>query len=211
MYPTELYPGENVLTFYNPDGIQEFKPAFDSLTASKTELEILDVLADCPDSIVVRVKVNTVHDRLLSRFVVTSCSKMRQVLTLRNYVWFPDRHVFPDVQVGDTVCQRFEVGSGGQFPGEGEFIESITVSTPQAFLVFPPDSIPPLFRLYEHTYGYNVCFVGDVPNNYTFHVVHQIRRMQPAGGFTNYQVADTGVVRVVPRKSKESPSPGERQ
>ncbi len=209
MYPTELYPGENVLTFYNPDGIAEITPMLDSLTASLTDIEIRDASADCSDSIVVRITVKTMSQSLNNRFMVTSCKKKRQVFTLRNCVWnIIDVFAFPDVQVGDTSCRTFRAGTGSSLDEEGEFIESITASAPQVFFRYHPDSIPPLYHSYEHVYFYDVCFVADMPGDYKFHVMHQIRRSQPAGGHTTFIVADTGVVRVLPREHTGLPSPG---
>ncbi len=207
VYPTELYPGENVLTFHNPDGIQEIKPMFDSLTISATELE-MPTLDDCPDSVVVRVKVNTARYRLNCRFMVTSCAKKRQVFIMRNRAWQLDVLRFPDVQVGDTTCRKFWAGRASSVEDDGELIESITSTAPQVFFVFPPDSIPPVYHPMDVVYFFDVCFVADAPGNYTFPVRHQIQRSQPAGGHSSYIVADTGLVRVLPRESIELPSPG---
>ena len=209
VYPTELYPGENVLTFYNPDGIKDIEPMFDSLTTSMTELEMLDTVSGCSDSVIVRLKVKTGSPRLSNRFMVTSCKKKRQVFVMQNRVWYTDMFVLPDIEAGDTSCQKFWAGRAENFHGEGEFIESITASAPQVFFSYHPDSIPPLYRSYEHVYFYSVCFVADIPGDYNFHVMHRIRRDQPAGGHTTFVVADTGVVRVLPRESEEIPSPGE--
>lgn len=209
VYPTELYPGENVLTFYNPDGIVEIKPMLDSLTASLTDIEILDASADCSDSMVVRITVKTMSQSLNNRFIVTSCKKKPQAFALRNCVWnIVDVFAFPDVIVGDTSCRTFRAGSGSNFDEEGEFIESIVASVPQVFFRYHPDSIPPLYYSYEHVYFYDVCFVADMPGNYKFHVMHHIRRSQPAGGHTTFVVADTGIVRVLPRGDTGLPSPG---
>ena len=209
VYPTELYPGENVLTFYNPDGIQDIKPMFDSLATSMTDLEMLDPLTDCPDSVILRVKVKTVSQGLNNRFMVTSCKKKRQVFAVRNRIWsIIDVFALPDTQVGDTSCRTFRAGTGSTLGNTGEFIESITASIPQVFFSYHPDSIPPLYHSYEHIYFYDVCFVGDMPGDYKFQVMHRIRRDQPAGGHTTFVVADTGVVRVLPHTHSELPLPG---
>lgn len=207
-YPTELYPGENVLTFTHSTGIREIKPMLDSLATSLTEISGHDDFDECSNTVDVHVKVNTPARRINVRFMVTDCNKRRQVFSMQNRVWHLEEVILPDVEVGDTACGRFRVWRVNAPNGKGEYLDSVYSHQPQVFFSYPPDSVPPLLLPNGSTYLYTVCFAADKPGEYKFGVVHQIRREQPAAGHKVFNIADTGIVRVLPRNYGGVPSPG---
>ena len=208
VYPTELYPGENVLTFTHTTGIKEIKPMLDSLATSLTEISGHVGFEECSKSVKVSVKVNTPTRRINVRFMVTDCNKRRQVFSMRNRVWHLEEVTLPDVEVGDTACGQFRVWGVNASNGKGEYLDSVYSYQPQVFFSYLPDSVPPLLLPNGSTYLYTVCFAADKPGDYKFGVVHQIRREQPAAGHKVFEIADTGIVRVLPRNYDGMPSPG---
>ncbi len=210
VYPTELYLGENLLTFSNPDGIQELRPLFDTVVADLVECSVLGDIDGCSDSVQMRVLVRTLMEPLNMRFVVTGCNKKRQILSMKNVRWILEDVVFPTVEVGDTACRPFRVRmSSTMRETTGLVVDSIS---PSASNIFVQDLASfPLQQTIKVNRTFTACFVAVEPGVFRFAMPTWIRREQPAGGFTNYQVADTGTVRVIPRKSEERPSPGERQ
>lgn len=210
VYPTELYLGENLLTFSNPDGIQELRPLFDTAVADLVECSILGDIDGCSDSVQMRVLVRTLMEPLNMRFVATGCNKKRQVLSMKNVRWILDEVVFPTVEIGDTVCRPFRVRmSSTMRETTGLVVDSITHSVPNIFVQV--DESLPLQQTIKANHTFTVCFVAVEPGEYRFAVPTWIRRQQPTEGLTNYPVADTGIVRVIPRRSEDLPSPGGRQ
>lgn len=198
-YPTELYSGENIITIKAPNGIRSIEAVFDSMTASLTEIHGMGGVGDlggCPDSHKVQIRVNTATVGLNVRFRVTDCRNNTTVLVCTNRTWRLDEVPFPDAEVGDTICRPFQIGLAG-FGGIGttEYLDSISVMTPDGYATY---SFPPPLQLTSGSnYRYNVCFIAKKPGVYRFPVITWMRRAQPADGYTNYAVADTGVVRVV--------------
>lgn len=199
-YPTELYSGENIITIKAPNGIRNIEAAFDSATASLTEIHGMGGIGDlagCPDSHKVQLRVNTASRPLAVRFIVTDCNGTGSLIVFTNRTWSLDEVPFPDAEVGDTICRPFQIGLTGL--GGVEYLDSISVMSPYAFARY---SFPPPLELSGgSTYRYNVCFIAGKPGVYKFPVITWIRRRQPADGYTNYAVADTGVVRVVTKRN----------
>ncbi len=199
-YPTELYSTDNVITLINPDGIQAIKPIFDSVTASLVKIKSVDDLSSYPDTATVHLYLYTVAQSVNVQFLVTDAKGRRSKVFLSNRTWQIDEVSFPEVMVGDTVCQPFQVGTafgGPNGSGTGEFLDSISMSVPEAWL---RSSYPPPIQIRPNsTYRYRVCFSAPVAGDYKFAVIGWMRRAQPAGGFTNYPVADRALVTVLPK------------
>lgn len=198
-YPKELYAGENIITFRAPDGIRSIEAMFDSLTASMTEIHGIGGIGDlsgCLDSHKVQIRVNTASVPLNVRFKITDCKNKTQMLMFTNRTWRLDEVPFPDAEVGDTICRPFQIGLNGiGGPDGAEYLDSISVMTPDGYATY---SFPPPLQLtVGANYRYNVCFIAKKPGVYRFPVITWMRRREPADGYTNYAVADTGVVRVV--------------
>lgn len=202
-YPQELYAGENVITFSTSGGISRIEALFDKTTQSFTEIVAQDfrALEGCPDSYTVWLRVNTVSTPLSVQFRVTDCENRAQMMTFNNRTWRLDEVPFSDVVVGDTVCRPFQIGLAGvgAFGGQ-EVLDSVSVPMPGAFLRFGSMGAPPKPLESGSTYRYTVCFVAKEPGTYRFPVITWMRRSQSAGGYTNYPVADTAVVRVLKSK-----------
>ena len=197
-YPTELYSGENIITLKAPGGIRSIQANFDSLTSSLTEIHGMGGIGDlsgCPDSHKVQLRLNTASQPVNVRFTVIDCAGRQHQVILTNKTWRLDEVPFPDAEVGDTICRPFQIGLTGIV---SEYLDSISIPMDQVFqrYSFPP----PLPLRAGSNYRYTVCFVAEKPGEYRFPVMTWIRRTQPAGGYTNYAVSDTGVVRVLPKR-----------
>lgn len=199
-YPSELYAGENVLTFYLPEGIESIRPVFDSLAESLTDVRPEDIgtFENCRDSQSVRIRLHTASHALNLRFRITGCTGIARMTRVLNRTWRLDEVPFKDVVAGDTACRPFQIGLTG-LPGlgGGEYLDSISVPMPGAFVRYGEDGAPPLRLDGGALYRYFVCFAPKEPGTYRFPIITWMRRPQPAGGYTNYPVADTAVVRVL--------------
>ena len=204
--PTTILPGENILTFSNPNGIQEIKPMFDSLTASLTELEMLDQVADCSDSVRLSLNVNAISQTLAVRFMVIDCNKSRRIFSLKNFKLILEDFVFPDAKVGDTVCQAFEIGLSKNAFGINKYvIDSIVPSVPN--VIVQVDSWPIVVEM-GTVYSYTVCFIAREVGEYRFGVSTWQSLVHDAGTTEMLPITDTGVIRVLPKEYEEPASPG---
>ena len=203
--PDVIYPGENVLTISAPagTGIRSVSVAhtnkLDSIyvTARKT-----GIIGGCPDSRDIEVSVGSASNRVTAQVVVELCNGQVQSINVPiNTNWTLDEVPFPDAEVGEEVCRPFQIRFDGGTLGIGRngiFLDSVSVPEAQASLRF---SFPPPLQIRAGTvYRYNVCIKPDQPGIYRFPVITWIRREKPAGGYTNYPVADTGVMRVFPKR-----------
>lgn len=209
IYPKELYPGPNVLTFVDPEGIGEIKPLL--VADGNVSIDSISVSENCSDTAQVYLHVESVERRTTCRFIVADCSKRRQIfaLTLKN--WTLQHFPFPDVHAGDSICRDFRINNGGVNDGGDQRIDSITCSNPNVSLHLK-NQTP--FTIEAGTeYLYDVCYVTDQPGTYVFSVVTWMRRKQPNGGYENFQLGDTGSITVLPSKlpsnSSVAPSTGD--
>lgn len=200
-YPSELYPGENVITITALNGIKHIEPLIDSNSLNYVDIRPSGVgeQEGCLESSLIELRVNTVTRPLNIRFRISDCAGGTEVMSFHNRTWNLDEVRFPDVMVGDTTCRPFQIGLAGigSLSGMGgitEYLDSISVTQPGAFIQYK--TAPPLRLNGGSTFRYTVCFAPTEPGEYRFPVVTWIRRGQPAGGYTNYPVADTAVVRV---------------
>ncbi|MCB0713622.1 MAG: hypothetical protein KDD67_14940 [Ignavibacteriae bacterium] len=214
--PTEIYPGENVLTINAPGGIRSVRVVLSPRIESMAEVRKTGIIGGCPDSrdIEMRVDFATTITPLLGLVYIERCNGVVDSLplpTLRS--WNLDEVPFPDAEVGEEVCRPFQVTLSGGISGlEGSgfvvtggddlYLDSVSIPEPQARLRY---SLPPPLTIKAGSvYRYNVCFKAEKPGIYKFPVITWIRREQPAGGYTNYPVADTGIIRVLPKRSNVS-------
>ena len=206
LQPTVLYPGENVITVSSPAGIRSVRVETDSGSAPFFQARKTGIIGGCPTEREIEFTVNTATRPIIVFVVVEKCdgSAPDRLQIGLNNTWNLDEVLFPDAEVGEEVCRPFQVRLDGVGigPGAGTFLDSVTSPGEGVSLRFsfpPPLAIPR-----GTTYRYNVCFRADRPGTYKFPVITWIRRDQPAGGYTTYPVADTGVVRVLPKRSDVS-------
>ena len=197
VYPERIYPGENVLTIKSAKGIRSV-----SATPNPTTLAWLfevrndGQVGDCSKEHDIEVTLNGAGRQVGLQLSVELCDGTTQTRYVSiNKTWILDEVPLEDVFVGDTACNTFRIGAGAD-----EYLDSVTINAPNAYprFSFPP----PIFIRGGQEYRYEVCFVADHPGIYRFPVITWTRRDQPAGGYTTYPVADTGVIRVMPRPGK---------
>lgn len=216
--PSVLYPGENRLTVTSEAGIRSITLLPGPTRADLFEVRSAGELKGCPTSDLVEFSINTASQPVNLILVIEKCdgSEPDRIAISLNTVWRLDEVVFPDIRVGEEVCREFRIlldaqhqvrfegpiGNRRFVPASGpeNFLDAVT--SPDARISFEfqeplPVHIPP-----GTAYLYNVCFRADEPGIYRFPVITWIRRDQPAGGFTSYPVADTGVIRVLPEEER---------
>ncbi len=210
--PGNLYPGENVITVTAPAGVRSIRVVYnDSTTARYVESRKIGLVGGCPTTREVEFTVGAASVPVGLSVVVEQCdgTTVQHALAL-NTVWTLDSVFFPDAEIGEEVCKPFQIVSrggltiGGTTVGGGINLDS--VSSPNENVSFSFSFPPPLLVANGTIYRYNVCFKAEKPGTYKFPVVTWIQRENPAGGYTNYPVADTGYIRVLEKRKEASVS-----
>jgi len=207
MYPVQIYPGANLITFSDPDGIAEILPKFDEDTDSLVDVEPIEISGDCPDSVSVLLHVNSASRLLRCWFVVTDCKKRRKLLVPDNAYWQLQDFRLPDSRVGETACTKFRILVGHVFEIDGETIDSVTCDL--SGVSVDMGSPFPLHLDPESEFFYDVCFSGKKPGRYKFGVTTWVQRAQPNGRYKNFPVADSGIAVVIQASDSLHPSTGE--
>jgi len=191
IFPPELYSGENVITVRLAAGIR-------SITARSTRNVTVTGgtgTFDCSTQQDIQVFVSTASERAYLILQVTDCNNKRynDSLTLSTQ-WNVDRISYGEVEQGSTACREFQIRADGLATA---ILDSISIDDPNIVLKLPvqlPVRIPA-----GVTFTYRVCYKADNLGYRKFPVVTWIRREYPTAGKTNYAVADTGTVIVIPR------------
>ncbi|MCB0713623.1 MAG: hypothetical protein KDD67_14945 [Ignavibacteriae bacterium] len=194
VYPTHIYPGENVLTIKSSSkGIRRITTNISPVQfAPFIEVGGDGSVGGCPNEHDLRVSLHKADRNIALTINVEFCDGSTQARNIGiNKTWTLDEVPLEDVYVGDTACTEFRIGATAP-----EYLDSVTIDAPNAYTRF---SFPPPIQLGGVEYRYEVCFVADRPGLYRFPVITWMRRDEVSGGYSNYPVADTGVIRVKPR------------
>ncbi len=209
--PNVLYPGENVITVTAPGGIRSVRVEFaDSVSMRYTEVRKIGLIGGCPNTTDIEFTLNAASERIVVPLFIEQCSGAIEEHRLQiNTEWNLDTVFFPDAVMGEEICRPFQVSLNvgatiGGVPVGGGSIFLDSVSSTDERVSFRYSFPPPIGINRGTTYRYNVCFTADKPGVYTFPVITWIKRDNPAGGYTNYPVADTGVVRVLRERSSST-------
>lgn len=203
IYPTVLYPGDNVLSVKASEGIQNVRVT----PMNRGNSDAITIAGDgpregCERSTSFDVNLSSASSWAGLLVEVEKCdgSVDRHHLTVSTH-WILETVLFPDVRAGESICRPFRVRLGygmirGAERGSGIVVESVTSPDDRISFEFP-SSFPITVRS-GSTLRYNACFTADEPGVYKIPVIVSVRRDQPSGGYTTYPVADTAVVRVLP-------------
>lgn len=148
----------------------------------------------CPKTATFLVLVKTQSRQISLRLRVQDCHDNIRYLNYElSDVWNVTQESFGLMRVGERRCKAFSVYSRG-----GSFVIDSIASPSRDFTIRLTGGRLPL-RISGYTeYFYDVCHTARAPGLVRMPILVYLRRDQPAGGLTNFIVADTAVVRVVP-------------
>ncbi len=204
IYPTVLYPGMNLITITSQDGIGSIQRRLPgqwvSIITGQTTPGMRIITAPffttCEQRTSFLVLVTTISESVNLQFRVTDCHGDDRDFALQlTEVWRVSREDFGTMQVGDVSCREFKVETTSG--GTSYRIDSVRSPSKQ-FTIRYTDRRPPLLLRRGLTYTYNVCFTATKPGRYLVPIHVFLKREQPAGSFTNFIVADTAFVTVIP-------------
>lgn len=196
IYPTVLYPGNNVITIRSPEGLRQI----DIGHTPNIEIEGDEqVDLSCEQTYDIHLYVGTATSPATLNLKIVDCNGRATGYALQmNRTWRLDTIRFR-VDYQQTQCKFFEIrlSSGIIGLGGGESIILDSVTSPSENIDIRIPTRLPLTIPTGATFKYQVCFRADKLGLYQFPVITWIRREFPNGGYTSYPVADTGVVRVM--------------
>ncbi len=186
IYPTQLYPGENVITISNEHGIDKIRPR-----ASSNTTVILPTITGCPKQVDVRVVVANSTTGESVDFTVYDCNGLFGTQSIPSENWTIRRESTGKVEVGRDTCVPCEISTT-----DVKTVDSIVVNNPN-FTVRMPGGGPP-WRAVGNEFKYYVCYKPAKVETINETIRLHIRRAQPNGGLTHYVIEKPITATAVP-------------
>lgn len=214
-YPDRLYSGMNVITLSARHGLKSIQLARpDGFTLFRTGIETDGYrvisgpsFAQCAPNVTFAVYVKTISRPVSIRLRIADCSdNIRYVTYTLDETWNVSDEDFGAMRPWEKRCHTFSVSSRG-----GSFVIDSIASPSRDFTILYEEERPP-FRISGFSlYQYSVCFTAKRVGAIRMPILVYIRRSQPSGRYTNFIVADTALVTVLPpvlaQRPKARPSP----
>lgn len=192
VYPTELYRGQNVLTFSRPGGIERIE-------ISTTRYIIADkstgILPDCPDTVNVDVIARSVTNNDELEATVYGCDGSVERVPVNVERWTILQEFTGSIELGADTCLQARIESHSVPP---RILDSITTTSPDfTILLMTPDSIVhqkgPDGYVVEPglPFYYQICFRPTRLGYGTDTILLHFDRSWPNGGHTTYTIAKT--------------------
>lgn len=201
IYPTVFYTGLNVLTIRAPRGVMKVErrqagvwgPFVTGQESRDLRIITSPIFARCATTAQFITQVKTVSRKVSLHLRVTDCSgETEEFVIATEYEWRISREDFGEVKTGELACHEFHVITENR-----AFVVDSIVSPSPLFTIKYLQRKPPVTLPEDFTYRYQVCFKSNRPGGHKMPMLVYLRREQPAGGFSNYIVADTAYVTVV--------------
>ncbi|MBS1913933.1 MAG: hypothetical protein JST22_18235 [Bacteroidetes bacterium] len=176
VYPSELYPGENVVTVRNADGIDKIR-----FRASSQTTVVVPPISGCPTSVDVVINVGDATTSEQVDLTVHDCDGTFATVLLRAQNWQIRKEYTGKVRVGGDTCLQCEIVTSDR-----RLVDSIVVSNPNVHVIMPPGSAP--WQASGSDFHYQVCYHAAQPENIREMIRIYIRRDQPNAGLAQYVI-----------------------
>ena len=177
IYPTKIYPGDNIITITNAKGIDRIGYS----ATSKTKVDIPQ-LSRCQKEVNLHVHLSDPTSRETLQFTIYECDGGIYTQEMRFETWDIRHERTGLVEVGSDTCIVCEIVTS-----EPKLVDSITIADPQ-FSVGLPTGLPPWRAVGKGDFTYQVCFhpkqIGTIDRVIRLY----IRRDEPNGGLTTYLI-----------------------
>lgn len=188
IYPTRLYPGENVITVTNAAGIDKIR----FRASSHTTVEV-PAISGCPRTIDVRISVNNATSGESVDLTVYDCNGTFGTQTLLAENWTIRREFTGEVEVGRDTCVMCEIVTTDE-----KMIDSIVVDNPLFRVVVPPGGPP--WRAIGPDFKYSVCYAPDSVGTLEEKIRIYVHRGQPNAGLTQYVIVKPITATAIPAR-----------
>lgn len=190
VYPSELYRGENLLTFTMPGGIERIEIA-------TTRYLIADrstgILPDCPESVTIDVVARSVTNDDELTATIYGCDGRVDSVTVIVERWTILQEFTGAIEFGSDTCLTPRIES---FSMPARILDTITVTNPNFTVdLVGLDSVP--HRRGPEGYVvrpgvpffYRVCYTAREIGYGTDTILLRFRRVEPSGPHTHYTIA----------------------
>ncbi len=186
IYPTQLYPGENIVTISNERGVDKVR-----YRSSANTTVVVPAVRGCPKQLEVRVMVNNSTTGESVDFTVYDCNGVFGTQSILAENWTIRSESTGPVEVGRDTCVMCEISTT-----DVKTVDSIVVSNPN-FSVRMPAGGPP-WRALRSDFKYYICYKPEKVENLRETIRLYIRRAQPNGGLTQYMIEKPIAATAVP-------------
>lgn len=209
VYPPVLYSGDNVLTINAPNGLNKvtgyiggrWTNLVTGLSAPYIRITSGVTFVQCGKRVTFGVLLKTTRPIGLLQLRIEDCKGNIKYFDFRDSeTWNVYREDFGNVPQGSNACHTFRV----EARGTNIIIDSVASRSP-LFAIRYTNGRPPLRIRGGQVYEYDVCFDAKNLGYVKMPILVYIRRAYPAGGHTNFIVADTAHVNVVSPAGKRPP------
>lgn len=209
VYPPVLYSGTNILTITAPNGLNKvtgyiggrWTNLVTGLSAPYIRITSGATFIQCGTKVTFGVLLKTTRPVGLLQLRVEDCKGNIKYFDFReSETWNVYREEFGNVPQGSNACHTFRV----EARGTNLIIDSVSSPSP-LFVIRYTNGRPPLRVRSGNIYEYDVCFDAKNLGYVKMPILVYIRRNYPAGGQTNFIVADTAYVNVITPGSKRPP------
>jgi len=176
VYPDLLYPGENIITITNDDGIEKIR----FRSTSNTRVTVPPI-SGCPRQVNITVHVDDATTNESLDLTFHNCNGEFASTALRAENWTIKREYTGRVEIGKDTCVECEIQTT-----DPKTVDSIVVNNPR-FSVRMPSGGPP-WRAVASEFHYFVCYRPSREENFRETIKLYIRRSQPNGGLTHYVI-----------------------
>lgn len=175
-YPTVLYPGQNVVSLYLPEGIGSVY-----LVATAGLSAISPTTKGCPQrmDLSVLARPQTGDEEL--QIVLTGCAGSVNTYTLKMESWGVVDKATGTIELGRDTC----LGTRA-FSTDDVTIDSILVFRPTLKVKLPAPKSGPWKINAGDSLDFFFCYTPTVVENFTDSIKYYIKREQPNGGFYEY-------------------------
>ncbi len=202
VYPPVLYSGMNSLTITAPAGLQQvtgyiggrWQTLHTGLAAPYIKVTSGPIFGRCAKKTSLGIFLLLARPSRMFRLRVVDCDGNIKYFDFSESMdWDVYREQFGNITLGATACHTFTVSARGTTI----IIDSVASRSP-LFQIRLTGARPPLRLGSGREYKYDVCFRATKLGFVKMPILVYVRRNFPAGGHTNFIVADTAYVTVVP-------------
>ena len=181
IYPSTIYHGENVLTIHSSSGIERVTL---SPTSNVSILSSPGFINGCPDSVQVRLRVNSITTEEAVVISLYECDGSFSTQTVLAQDWTIRHEYTGKVEIGRDTCLECSVEA--TFP---RTLDSIVVSHPSLNVNIMEPKIRKKYRVRAGIpFRYQVCYQPEKEEALTDTIYLYFQRDEPNGGFTDYVI-----------------------
>ncbi len=177
VYPTRLYPGDNVITVRNPAGIERIQ-----IDRSARTTVTMPKITGCPKEVEIRIALQGAVGQENLNMIVFDCSGSISSESLVSEDWNIRHERTGPVELNSDTCLQCRIESSSV-----KVVDSIVTEGEHLRVVMPPKEGGEWVAR-GNSFRYQICYSATAVESRNEMVRLYIRRDEPNGGLTNYVI-----------------------